>query len=317
MRINKKRIMNVEAYLSAVPAGAEFRLIADVQSLSEGALERLGFVLPVLDGTSILPQALGPVSRFNADGRWHIRRDLSKEERYIRTVQWSWKQWTGRGDYEEHTDFRDIHRECYPREFVPPPSLELTYTVNDDRELLTSASLTHDAALADLNKHAINLFLELFGYCEIVTSNLTALNPPNVRYANWRLLPPGEHPWDRIEEHIHRVVRARASSTREVIWDRQTTLRSHAPGEIYLGNGGFDDYLAYIFRDKGLVVLESIRKDNAIYIFGLDWEELSRMTKAQIIANNLHLHRIVHTRGWKDRLRQVLAATANRAAQRT
>ncbi len=56
----------------------------------------------------------------------------------------------------------------------------------------------------------------------------------------------------------------------------------------------------------GLVVLESIRQDNAIYIFDLGWEAFSRLSKAEVLANNFQLHRIVHTVGWKDRLRQVM-----------
>lgn len=316
MRITKKRVNNVAPYLSAVPPESRFRLIVEAGSVRPEMLTRLGFSNPAVDGETILPRAIGPVSRYNADGAWRVMRDQPKEPRYIRTVQWTWRQWTGGGHSEEHTEFRDIFRDCYPREFVSPPSLELTYREVEGRGIITSAEFENLEVLHPLNKHAINLFLEIFKSCEIVTTDLASFVPPEVRYANWRLLPPGEHPWERLEEHIHRAVRASSSGTREVIWDRQTTLRGYDPAEIYLGNGGFDDYLAYIFRDRGLVVLESIRKDNAIYVFGLDWERLSQMTKAQIIANNLHEARIVHTLGWKGRLREVLSRPAAGAAAR-
>lgn len=52
--------------------------------------------------------------------------------------------------------------------------------------------------------------------------------------------------------------------------------------------GGFNDYLAYVFRAHKVVVLESVRMDNAIYVFGLDWQGVSQLTKAQVLSNKYH-----------------------------
>ena len=61
-----------------------------------------------------------------------------------------------------------------------------------------------------------------------------------------------------------------------------------------------------MFRSRGVVVLESIRKDNALYLFGDGWERFSRLSKAEVLSNNHHLDRIIHAQGWKARLAQVL-----------
>lgn len=66
--------------------------------------------------------------------------------------------------------------------------------------------------------------------------------------------------------------------------------------------GGVDDYIAYLFKDRGFVILECLEKGNALYVFGSDWEKIARLTKAQILSGNLHMERIVHTKGWKIRL---------------
>lgn len=309
MKITKKRVLNIDPYLSKIVTSSTFKIVAEITPDKYKRLQQLGFTFPFQTGDTLLPKPIGPVSRFNAEGMWQPLRNLPKEPRYIRTVQWTWKQWTGGGGFEEHTEFRDIHRDCYPRAFTPPPSLSLTYTNIGDRELVVSTGLINENSVKTLNKHAINLFLELFGTCEIVTTNLKSFDPPDVRYANWQLLPPGDHPWDRIESHIRRRLRSKSDGTRAVILDRQTTLYQYGPSVVYQGIGGFDDYLAYVFEAEKIVILESIQKGNAIYVFGLDWERLAKLSKGEIIADNLHLHRIVHTVGWKDRLKMVLKPT--------
>jgi hypothetical protein len=98
--------------------------------------------------------------------------------------------------------------------------------------------------------------------------------------------------------------------TRKVIWDRQETLKSFAPDEIYVGQGGFGDYLAYVFRARRIVILESVRMDNAIYVFGLNWQAVSKLTKAQVLSNRHHKDRIIHAKGWKGRLARLLDKSA-------
>jgi hypothetical protein len=247
------------------------------------------------------------VSRFNAHGRWNVHRDLPKEPRNIRTVWWRWEQWVGRGATEEHQDFKDIYRDCYPRDHIPPPGLELTYLEPDDGPLIVSPELVNDPPHAETNKHCINLMLEVFGSCEVVTADLARITPTAVRKANWRLLPPGRYPWSRLHEHIDTATRRHGEKVRRVIWDRQETLKSYGPDELFVGEGGFEEYLAYVFPARNMVVLESVRRDNAIYVFGLDWQRVSQLTKAEVLSHGFHRARIIHSSGWKTQLARLMA----------
>jgi len=76
-----------------------------------------------------------------------------------------------------------------------------------------------------------------------------------------------------------------------------------------VSRGGFDDYLAYLFRARKIVILESVRRDNAIYVFGRDWKKVSQLTKAEVLSNRFHVARIVHTKGWKTQLARLMART--------
>lgn len=310
MYIKGKRVHDAGRYLAGVATNSSFRIVTGLAEDAIVALARAGFDSSPASGDTVLPRIVGPVSRFNAAGREKVRRDLPKENRYVRTVHWRWRQWAGRYRYEEHDDFRDQYRNCFPREHVPPPSIELTYIEQNGQRLIVSPVLTRQDADSELNTHAINLFLELFGTCEVVGTDLARVTVPQIKKANWRLLPPGEYPWERLKTHIDHAVAHAGNDAQSVIWDRQETLKSLAPDEIYVGQGGFNDYLAYVFRSRGIVVLESVRMDNAIYVFGLDWQGVSQLTKAQVLSNNYHQDRIIHAKGWKGRLARLLARPA-------
>ncbi len=176
------------------------------------------------------------------------------------------------------------------------------------KKLVSSTTFSNVPNQHDLHKHAINLFLELFGSCMLVTQDFSEFSLPTPKRINWKLLPPGRYPWSRLEEHIEARLGAVSSGTHSVIWDRQDTIRLHGPSKIFEGQGGFNDYIAYQFPEKGLVVLESIRHGNAIYVFGSDWEQFSKLTKAEVLGNNLHIDRIIHSQGWKSKLATLLSA---------
>ncbi len=81
----------------------------------------------------------------------------------------------------------------------------------------------------------------------------------------------------------------------------KTDDRASKIGKLFL-----DD--SYVFGSRGLVVLESVRRDNAIYVFGLDWKRFAQLSKAEILSNGYHKSRIIHSKGWKQRIGVMLNA---------
>ncbi|WP_432256619.1 hypothetical protein [Limimaricola sp. AA108-03] len=306
MTIRKKRIRNIEQHLVEIEHGADLRLAVELSPSQKEKLHRLGFPEHPISGDTVLPTALGPVSRLNADGKWIACRDQEKEDRYIRTVRWRWKTWDG----QEHEEFRDIYRACYPRIFENPAGIELNYVEVNGVAYATTSPFKNMPENHDTIRHAVNLLLELFGECDILTVDLGRFDRLQVRRLSWRMLPPGQYPWSRMKSHLDETLKRCSDSTRSVILDRQKTILDHGPDEQFVGTGGFSDYIAYVFVDRGIVVLESIRKGNAIYVFGKGWSGFSKLSKAEILDQNLHLARIVHTEGWKERLAGLLNTRA-------
>lgn len=304
MRIKKKSIRSIDRYISHLLPGNSIRIV--VEAGVEHDLPSIGFSSSPTDGETVLPAVCGNVSKFNADGKYIVRKDLPKEYRYITTAEWTWEQWNGYGQTKTVTEERDICRDCYPRDFVPPPSEELTWVKSDESPLIISREFLVENINKDLFKHLINLFLELFGECEIRRSDLSSFIPYGVSKVNWHFLPPGEYPWDQVRSHTRNLVKNKDPRYSNVILARQDIITKYKPEEVFVGNGGFRAYIAYVFKEKEIVVLESILTDNATYVFGSDWEDVAILTKAEVLSGNLHKGRIIHSKGWEDLINGLL-----------
>lgn len=84
------------------------------------------------------------------------------------------------------------------------------------------------------------------------------------------------------------------------------TYLEFKPGVLYYGNGGFHGYLVFVFKRKGLVLMENMIYGNATYIFRDNWEELSKKSKAEIVKDGLQEHRFVHRRNWSNLIKKLL-----------
>ena len=303
MNIQKTSIRSIERYTDHIRANTQLRIIARLSSNADAVLQRAGFELPATAGTTILPTARGTATRRNAEGWYIVHRDQPKERRYTHTCTWTYTDWHG----NDHTGEHDIYRSCYPRTQVAPTGIELTYMEVDDEALLVSPVFEKRPEDIGNIKAAINVLLELNRSCEIVDRGLADIPMPVREQVRWKFLPPGDHPWERIEATVRDATRGRPAHARRALMERQQNIHAQGPTREFIGVGGFNDYIAYEFADLGVVVLESIRLGNAIYVFGNDWETVAQLSKGEIIEGDLHLERIVHRGEWRRKLSRFLA----------
>jgi hypothetical protein len=189
-------------------------------------------------GDSVLPARLGPVSRFNAEGRWEVHRDRPKET-VTRQSEWTWEQWAGRGLTETHSKIVDIPYQRYPRTFIPPPSVEISVAEDGaGREIVRAPEVAFLPGNEDALKHQVNLFLELFGECEVLSGDLEPRLAPELRRLNWRILPPGKHPWSRLRRELKPVLDEAKRGNRPVVSHRLEFLGGFDPEFAAVGLGG-------------------------------------------------------------------------------
>lgn len=295
--IHKRRIQNVDKYMLGIEEGATFYVGLKSIDGKEDRLLTAGFSNNLEVGETVLPSIIRGVTRFNSEGKFEKRRDLPKETYYLQR-DWNWKDWGG----NEHSTIVDVQRERFQREFIPPPSIELTLSVDSSNEkIVISPLLEYTVSNKELIKHVINLFLELFGECQLYSKELVPAMV-KLKKLNWNILPQGRYPWDKLINHLEPIFSRTKKGNQPVIKYRFETINKRNPEFIAIGEAGFQGYVVFGFPKKNIYILESQQLDNATYIFEDNWENLSQYTKADIIANNLHKDRIIHIKGWEDKI---------------
>lgn len=302
----KGRLRDISRYLRRLDDGAT--VVVGLSNADQFApeLERAGFDPLLVLGERILPTAIGPVTRANAEGVLVVHKDEAKETAY-RQVEWTREQWRGRYT-EQVTDVVDIPYMRYPRTLVPPIGTELAIAASrvGDRVVITDPiDVTAENEVEILRR--VNLLGELFGAAELLTSDLEQFTRVKYRRLNWEVLPAGEAPWPRVRQAAEIVLAARAPGSAVPVLRRLELLtKEHEPDLVAVGRAGFAGYFVFGFQQRGIHVLESLEYGNATYVLGDDWAELSQLTKAEILREDLHLARVVHRQGWERRIQDAL-----------
>ena len=307
MIIQQKRIISLNSHLGHLRPGQKFFIGFPLPVQHDKLLARIGFTSRHNVGETVLSKPVfGKISSYNAEGKHIVRRDLPKETAY-RQVEWHWNEWRGYGETEEMSRIVDVPYERYPREFIPPPGIELSISGSDETGfLVVSPSMEFKSENEDKIIHVINLFLEIFGEAHVLSKDLKAIRIPKVQRVNWTILPQGEYPWEKLKEHVEPILKAASEGKRPVIRNRLEIISGYTPLFVAIGRAGFSGYLIFGFPEKNIYVCESAFYGNATYIFEKDWEQLSKLTKAQILDENLQKDRLIHQEGWGKKVASIL-----------
>lgn len=299
----KKYIRSLEKYLRSVDA--KFRLGVKITSENKNQIESLGF--PKLEaGNAMFPPIVGRFTRFNIEGKEIVRKDLPKETVYY-SMYSTRREFRGRNRTEEVTDFVDIPRKVYKRETVPGTGLDIVLEEKaNDLFLMINKTFNKEKDL-DVALVGANIILELVGYCDIFSEDLDSYFKPKhlIRY-NWIFLESRGLPWEKRRERFQEIVESTKKAKQKVIWERLETIAEYQPDFEAIGQNGFSGYVVFGFEKKQVYVFESAILGNATYVIKGDWEKVSKMSKAEIIQNNLHEWRLIHRNDWKERVKEVL-----------
>ena len=293
--IQKSYIFNVDSYLTPIREGESFYVVKQLDEVNEAKIRKIGFTL-LDEGTSVLPSICGPKSRFNVNGSYIIRRDLPKEIRYR---EGCCKDWGGNWHYF------DVPYKRFHRDPIPAPEIELTIREKNGRKYIVSPLLTNNDDSKAIIKHTINLFLELFHDCDLFKQSLDPIfsNIPITR-VNWLIISSGECPWQRVSDIIKLANRRAKEQAKRATYN---LITQYNPERICIGLAGFHGYIAYIFPQKGVALLEHMLNGNATYVFNTDeWEIFSQLSKSEIINHHLMTERIIHNPEWGNKITQLL-----------
>lgn len=305
---NKKRIRNISNYCRHIKPGTNLIIGIHYNNNYDELLKKIGFSKNLEIGEKVLPSAkFGIISRINANGSYIIHKDQPKETAY-REIEWHWKQWCGRGHFEEHSKIVDVPYKRYQRTKILPPSIELTISSSTTGNLLITSPVIEYSENNKNLLHIINLFLEIFHECIFFTDNLDKIINVPVKQLNWKILPKGVRPWEKLEIDVKSVLDKTKKGNKPVVLNRFNEINKKHPDFVAVGEAGFSGYVIFGFSDKNIYILESIFTNNATYIFENNWEDLSRKSKAEILSNNLQKYRIIHRENWIININKVFTA---------
>ena len=83
-------------------------------------------------------------------------------------------------------------------------------------------------------------------------------------------------------------------------------IAQYASEFMAIGQDGFYGYVVYGYPSENLFVFESNQIDNATYIFNGQWEQLSKLTKRELIQGHLYDYRFIHNSGWSKKIQSIL-----------
>lgn len=297
IEIKQARVTNISTHLTDDLLNKSIIVGIKVEDVTDEQLKRVGYKLPLNIGDSILPSVVGAVSRFNAQGKEVPLRDQPMETLY-RDMEFTRSEWHGR-DRVEVTGCVWIPYKRYPRAKISAPETHFNVIESPDgTRMIVSEYIDCIALNFDKIKHEVNLFLEIFGSCLILERGENPLVLPKVSKLYWSILPPGVYPWERIRDQIKASLDKQAPKALAAALNRFEKINTLKPDSTAVGNGGYKGYVVFGFSELKLFVLECQKPDNAIYIFGEEWQALSQLTKAEILDNKLHKQRVIHTENW-------------------
>jgi len=265
--------------------------------------------VPVFPGR-ITPKPLtGKFSQWNVVGREIVHKDLPMVVKTFTAERPNWGDWNN-GSHDVSWD-----RDVYQRDFNPPKDLDISTT-------LLTTELGEDPVFVFrfrveeiLNKRRVDLEKDLFGNLNLLQENtgfadVFPADANSMEYLKtisvyWEILPPGER--TEVLARILSKFHAPSQELKEKLLDRYTFLEKLNPVAYISGTSGFHRYFGAQFADN-FVVFENLEYGNAIYAMFDDWEELSKLSRIELLKNRrgTGFVRIVHRDGWKNTLKELV-----------
>ena len=290
MIISKKRIISLDFLKKYKNDNIKIGI-----HVTNNEYEKLG-IKEFVEGTIIQPSPeLGINCNRNSNGYSFPDKTKPKEDRVINTIYWTWQDWGG----NEHGDYFDVSRKVYPRVEIPASNIEFLLTKNNSGESFILANINSKAD-KQIVKQTINMFLEIFGFCEIFNEDLDLVDIHNkIKRCNWELLPPGVRAIALTSANKEKERNNKKRPDYNQL--RLDTLSSYGPFEIFVGSGGFTGYHAFVFENT--CFLENAYYGNATYIVPKDkWKELSQLSKQEVLATSDVIDKVNHTKEWFDKI---------------
>ncbi len=275
--------------------------------IARGAYRHLD--IKMVDGTVQFPyfiypeKMVGIYARRNRNGIVRILKDLPK---VIKTFSFDSPNF-GDPDKGYHTIV--IDREVYQRLFEPPREWAISISLVSQDEKQARIRVQTRAILDRQNPDfrrdlffAINLLQEQCRDCHVFRADISDDELARITTVGWEIFPPGT--MDRAITAITSRLRVPSPQRQREIEHRAYALANLHPTEYIVGSGMNSHYFGAKFGEN-IVAFENIDYGNALYILFDNWQEISQMSRIDILKRHERdFIRIIHKDGWQKVLKR-------------
>lgn len=280
---------------------------ASMAEISRGKYRHLGICFN--DGNLVVPESISPdklagiYARRNRNGIVWVLRNLPK---ITKTYSFESPNF-GDPDKGYHTTYWS--RKVYQRRLEPPRDWELSLSIISQDEESVRIKVAINAILdrqhPDFRKDlffAINLLQEQCRDCHIFDAAINDEELARITTVGWEIFPPGT--MDRTFSIITRRMRNPTPERQHEIQRRASALNRLHPTEYIVGSGMNSRYFGAKFGEN-IVVFENVDYGNALYILFDNWQEISQMSRIDILKRHERdFIRIIHKNGWDKALKR-------------
>lgn len=301
----EKELSNIQSQHVIVAAIID----ASMSEIASGAYRHLGVKLS--DGNIECPEFIFPdklsgiYARRNRNGIVWVLKHLPK---ITKTFSFDSPNF-GDPDKGYHTTY--IDREVYQRRFEPPRDWEISLKVISQSEerirIKAEINTIIDRHHLDFRSNlffAINLLQEQCHDCHVFDAAISDEELARITTVGWEIFPPGT--MDGSFSIITQRLRNPSSERQREIQKRINVLNLLHPTEYIVGYGMNSRYFGAKFGEN-IVAFENIDYGNALYILFDNWQEISQMSRIDILKRHEKDYiRIIHKDGWEKVLKRYI-----------
>ena len=278
--------------------------------ISSGVYSHIGLTVSELNAQTtfeIVPNAEnGNASKKNLFGWEIVRKDLPMISKTFTVESPNF------GDKSKGTHPVDWSRDVYQRESFEPTahSIIIEFLKITEADAVIKFKISNDL---DRNEpkfeenllFALNLLQENTGAADVFQSDTPNDVYLSTIHLDWEIFPAGT-----ADEVVSQLGRTKSNNLSPqslvIIAERVNFFNALKPKNFIQGTGKFHSYFGAMFADD-LVVFENLRYGNAIYVLYENWEEVSKMSRIDLLRGTSERYdRFPHLAGWQSKLKNHL-----------
>lgn len=300
----RTRVLNIEKELLGLVNISEIFRVGvyfDQNLIDRVDLAKYGINNTFTEGLSQVPKPVKATTKANIKGKY-VRKQPEEKTEIERHISYTRRKDGARVEYDR---VYNIYTKVLLHQFNAPISFERD---DNGNELLLSPHMTFDRTQQgnEKCKHIINVFLEVFQDYDLFREDLNPFFKFEKNFDE-EILPSGTLSEARTASDLIGLVERHAGPEEAQFFADRLDVFKEFQAIVKAGSKGINGYMTFEFDGKDIIVAESIRRNNATYVFNKQgYQEEIMRDKQDVRKNGLAIKIFNHLDNWERNIRAFL-----------